>query len=370
MKKTGIITFHNSYNCGSMLETYAMQETVRKFSEPEIVNYSSDGQKELYSVFRKNSSFKKIVLNALSIPAAKKIARNNEKYREFQKKFFTTSKEVDEKSLSDTEYNAVIAGSDQIWNVTIEDYNDAYFLNWVKQAKKIAYSPSFGAKNPAKYAKDIDKIKGFLSDFDALSIREKNGQKWLSELGFKAPVLLDPTLLLKQKDYEKLEDNSCTPKEKYIFFYSPGFDRKMCRFVKTVAKKYGYKVITWSTRAYFIKFVWQFGFKLPKYENPSVYLNLIKNAELVFTTSYHGTIFSTIYRKKFYCLKNGGMYGDDDRVRTLLEQLDMMNRLIEFNYDNNFDYLKDVNYEKYEKSLKPLQEKSRDYLKKSFEDIK
>lgn len=26
MKKIGIITFHNSYNCGSMLQAYALQQ--------------------------------------------------------------------------------------------------------------------------------------------------------------------------------------------------------------------------------------------------------------------------------------------------------------------------------------------------------
>ena len=371
MNKVGIITFHNSYNCGSMLETYAMQESVRNYFEPEIVNYSSEGQKRLYSVLRKNNSIKNIAYNILSIPAVRRIAKNNEKYREFQKKFFKLSDNVSEEKISDADYAAVVAGSDQIWNITIADYNDVYFLNWVKNAKKIAYSPSFGAKNPAKHSKDINQIKEYLSDFDALSIREKNGQKWLADLGFKnVPVLLDPTLLLEQKDYKPLEDNECTPKEKYIFFYSPHFDKDMCSFVKKVAKKYGYKVITWSTRAYFIKAIWRFGFKLPKYENPSVYLSLIKNAELVFTTSYHGTIFSTIYRKKFFCLKNGGMYGDDDRVRTLLEQLNMMDRLIEYNFDDSFDYFSDVDYYKYEESIKPLKKKSQEYLEKSLKDVK
>lgn len=366
MKKVGIITFHNSYNCGSMLETYAMQENVRRVCTPEIVNYSSNGQRELYSVFKKGNSLKKIIINILSIPIAKRIAKNNKKYREFQKRFFNLSDVREENELSDSSYDAVVAGSDQIWNVTIADYSDVYFLNWVKEAKKIAYSPSFGAKNPSKYAKDIEKIKRYLSDFDALSVREKNGQKWLAELGFNVPVLLDPTLLLAREDYKKLEDDSCTPRKKYIFFYSPSFDRDMCYFVKKVAKKYGLKVVTWSTRSYFRKFVWQFGFKLPKYENPSVYLSLIKNAELVFTTSYHGTIFSTIYGKKFFCLKNGGMYGDDDRVRTLLEQLDMTNRLITYNYNESFDYLCSVDYEKYCKAIKPLKEKSQKYLEDSL----
>ncbi len=110
----------------------------------------------------------------------------------------------------------------------------------------------------------------------------------------------------------------------------------------------------------------RFGFILPKYEDPSVYLSLIKNAELVLTTSYHGTIFSTIYGKKFFCLKNGGMYGDDDRVITLLNQLDMMDRLIEYKFEPAFDYLKNVDYVKYDKALTRLRKKSLEYLRKNL----
>ena len=64
MKKVGIITFHNSYNCGSMLESYAMQKIVEKCNKKaEIVNFSSKGQKELYGVWNKNNSLKNIIKN-------------------------------------------------------------------------------------------------------------------------------------------------------------------------------------------------------------------------------------------------------------------------------------------------------------------
>ena len=66
MKKIGIITFHNSYNCGSMLESYAMQTILEKRNmTAEIVNFSSDGQKELYSVWFKNNTIKNIIKNMM-----------------------------------------------------------------------------------------------------------------------------------------------------------------------------------------------------------------------------------------------------------------------------------------------------------------
>jgi hypothetical protein len=371
MKKVGIITFHNSYNCGSMLESYAMQTIVEKLGYTcEIIDFSSKGQKELYSVMNRNNSIKNIIKNIILLPHKKDIELNNSKYEEFKNKNFKLSKNYSHSvKIIDDDYFAVIAGSDQIWNITIKDYNDVYFLNWVKGAKKIAYAPSFGARKIGDYTNDIEKYNKFLKSFSALSIRENNGQKWINEMINKmVPVLLDPTLLLKKEDYDLIEDSSLTTKEKYIFFYSPSFDRGICKYIKSIAEKYKLKVITWSTKSYHVKLIKTFGFELPKYESPAIYLNMIKNAELVMTTSYHGTIFSTIFQKKFITIKNGDMYGNDDRVITLLSQLDLMDRLIPYDFDDSYDYLTSIDYSNYEKKLVELREQSINYLKNSLGD--
>lgn len=372
MKKIGIITFHNSYNCGSMLESYAMQTVLKKMGmETEIINFSNEGQKEIYNYKFKNNSIKNIIKNILIFPAIKKIKLNNYKYEEFKNKNFILSENEYSKQeeLTDYEYSTVVAGSDQIWNITIEDGDDAYFLPWVKKARRVAYAPSLGSKKIAEHTDNINKYIDYLNKFDAISIREQNGNKWIKEMiGQDVPVLLDPTMLLNKEDYDKIKDNN-NVKDKYIFFYAPSFDTEICRFVKKVADKYNLKVITWSTKSYFVKLIRRFGFELPDYEDPSVYLNLIANAELVFTTSYHGTIFSTIYKKKFFTIKNGGMYGNDDRVLTLLNQLNMLERLTPFEFDDNKDYLEEVNYEKYDSSVDELKNKAFDYINKNIKEF-
>lgn len=371
MKKIGIITFHNSYNCGSMLESYAIQKKISdiKKNKVEIINFSNDGQHEVYAEWYKNNSLKNIIKNILIFPARKRIKNNNHMYEKFKNEYFNLTKSYSSiNELSDEEYDYVVSGSDQIWNITIEDGDDAYFLPWVKKAKKIAYAPSFGAKRIKDFTDDYKKYCDYINDYDFLSVRESNGQKWIKEMtGKKVPILLDPTLLLKREDYDKLVDNNISTPKKYIFFYSPGFDKKICEYVKKISEKYNLKVITWSTKSYYIKRVKRFGFELAEYENPSSYLYYIKNAELVLTTSFHGTIFSTIYNKKFITIKNGGMYGDDDRVITLLNQLEMMDRLIPHIFDENFDYMKDIDYSKYNENVNKLSKISEDYLRKSLQ---
>ncbi|GEB93262.1 polysaccharide pyruvyl transferase family protein [Streptococcus thermophilus] len=371
MKKIGIITFHNSYNCGSMLESFAMQEIIKKRgAKATIIDFSNIGQRNLYDVFIPNNSLKNVIKNILVYPHRNRVKNNNSMYEKFKKDNFNLTNKsfstMDE--LTDDDYDVVVAGSDQIWNITIDDSDDAYFLPWVKQAKKVAYSPSFGSKNILKYSENPDKYKKFLLDFDSLSVRENNGKKWIKDLCDRdVDVLLDPTLLLEAKDYDKLIDNNYTPEGDYIFFYCPSFDKKICEFVKKIADKYKIKVIAWSTKSYYFKFVSKYGFELVPYETPALYLSLIKNAKLVITTSFHGTIFSTIYRKNFITVKNGGMYGDDDRVRTLLDELNMNDRLIPFDFKDDYDYMKDVNYGKeYSNSLNELKNKSIDYIDKNI----
>lgn len=368
-KKTGIITFHRSYNCGSMLQTYALFETLKKEGKtPEVIDFYTEGQVNVYNTFFKNNSLKNIVKNVLVFPSRKRIDNNNLMYEKFKNDNLKLSKNFKTyEDLNDENYEAVITGSDQVWNITIEDYSKAYYLPWVKEAKKIAYSPSFGSKNILKHSNNPEEFREYMNSFDSISIRERNGQAWIKDLINKeVPVTLDPTLLLEKEDYSKIESNDVDPKEEYIFFYSPGFDSDICEFVKKVSKHTGLKVITWSAKNYAVKRIKRFGFEQPDYENPSKYLSLIKNAKLVFTTSFHGAIFSTIYKKNFYVLKNGGMYGDDDRVRTLLSTLKLNDRLIEYNFNKDFDYLTNVDYTEYDKALKVEKEKSLNYLRNAL----
>lgn len=374
MNKIGIITFHASHNCGSMMQAYAIQKQVKKLGyDNEIIDFQNDGQKDMYAVVHKKKTFKNFIKNTLLLFSRKKIRKQWEDYEIFKNKTFKLSEKkycnYEELKKANNEYSCFISGADQIWNITIKDADDCYFLNFVDDEKrKIAYAPSFGAKNILEVSDSPQKYADFLNRYDYLSIRENNGRKWIKELINKdVPVVLDPTLLLDANEYEQiLEKNNF--KGKYIFYYAPTYSRKIDKFVKKIAKKYKLPVIVWNSREYYMKKEYLNGFILPEKINPGIYLDLIKNAELVITTSFHGTIFSTIYRKKFFVIKNGNMYTTDDRVLTLVNQLGIKERLIEPEYIDDFDYLSTVDYSKYEKNLDELRKKSIEYLKESLKD--
>lgn len=373
MKKVGIITFHASHNCGSMLQAFAIQTVIEEIGyQSEIINFSNYGQQQLYSNHYQNDNLKGIIKNMLIFPHRKRIEMVYNSYEDFIKNTFKLSKKkyskLEELNENNLKYNMYVCGSDQIWNITIPDSDDAYFLPFVKKHKKIAYAPSFGAKNLKTYATNLEKYRNYLKSFDFLSIREKNGSKWLLDLiDREVPVVLDPTLIIDKRKYELLEQESGI-NGKYIFYYAPGYMKEITSFVEKLSKKYNLPVIVWNSKQYYIKGLKRKSFSLPINENPGIYLSLIKNAELVITTSFHGSIFSTIYKKNFWIMKNGGMYGDDDRVLTLVKELSLENRLIIPDFDDNFDYLRSVDYKQYDKNLIRLKNKSVNYLIEALGD--
>ena len=189
-------------------------------------------------------------------------------------------------------------------------------------------------------------------------------------IGKEVPVVIDPTLLLEKSDYDEIASRELKLPKKYIFFYSPSYSVQMNNFVKYISEKYSLPVIAFNTKSFYLRAGNLKGFKLPDAEDPTTYLQLMKNAEAVITTSFHGSIFATVYRKNFWVLKNGNMFGSDDRVITLLNSLGLSERLIEMNFDSNFDYMKNVDFSEYDEVLPALKENSGKYLLSALEDEK
>lgn len=369
-KKIGIITFHASYNCGSMLQAYALQKFLQKNGyDSEIIDFSSAGQRRIYSIYAKRVSVKNAIRNLLFFFHKKRILNNFAHYESFkQNEFRLTEYNTDDNSEIIDRYDSVVSGADQIWNITIADYDDAYFLNWVKKARRIAYAPSFGARNPSQYTDDIEKIKAYLNAFDYLSIREFNGQKWIKELiGKDAKVVLDPTLIIDPDDYCDIISGELVVPEEYIFYYSPSYDKDINRLVKKISKKYNLPVIAFNAKSFYTRGMNFTKFKLPAFEDPKVYLQLMKHARMVITTSFHGCIFSTIFKRDFWVVKNGGMFENDDRALTLMKLLGIEDRMVKIEFDEDFDYFRHVDYSSYDTNLAKHRVDSQEYLLSALE---
>lgn len=368
MKNIGIITFHRSHNYGSVLQAYALQTSINKNvvnHYSEIIDFISPNSSEVYAIFKKKNSMKNIIKNMLSIYTYRS---RYIRYKEFERfintrlnltknKYFSISdlKEISKK------YDILICGSDQIWNTNCKDFDYSYYLPFAKSIKKISYAPSLGPGKQFKSNEAKEKIKDYLSDFYAISVRENGGEKTIQELTDKKVYrVLDPTLLLEAKDWDIISCNRRINKE-YIFFYSIGYKKDDISIAKQFSKKFGLPVVTLFTVGNRIIFS---GFEIPKNSAPEDFISLIKNAKLILSSSFHGSVFSIIYRKPFYSIRgvNDGKVQEDDRIKTLLEEFKLTDRQVDINSVNSIEDPYTIDYTESEKYINKARKESVDYL--------
>ena len=372
MKKIGLITYHASHNIGSMLQTYALQYILKeKYKcDVEIIDFSSKAQKNMYSIFPKISSKNILIKNVINFFCYPLLKSRFNDFEWFIKKHFTLTSDsyddVQQLKELDGKYDYIICGSDQIWNVNCIDFDDAYFLSFATKTKKISYAPSLGGKNILTSGVELSKYKSYIQSFEHLSVREVNGKKWLDKLSGKDfRIVADPTILLNKNIWDDL----VTKREfegDYIFFYGVPFSSETYRIVVEISKKLNLPVVmldakSWLYRANFLKSI-----KLSKHSSPNDYLSLIKHSKLVITTSFHGSIFASVFNKNFWTVTYKQTNPDDDRIKTLLSQLNLSERLIYLEDYEQYDLLEGIDYSSYDKNIKAFQSRSLEFLSKSL----
>lgn len=364
MKKNIIIvTFNKAHNYGAMLQEYALLKKTSELGNSKVLNYND---------FNIAKNYKYIGLGYGSfLSRLKMIIKyiiffniNRKRYYafdDFEKKFIRlTQKECS--SIEDIDsciknIDILITGSDQVWNPQITNgLSDIYALNFGKKdIKRISYAASLGSSKIDK--KMQNEYKDKISKLDCISVREESGAKALKNVikNKEIDVTLDPTLLLEKSDWDKIADDGIKEKNKYILAYIVQKNFEQIKIVNKISEETGLKVIHFE--------------KIGRYENilrsaytsgPQDFVSLIKNAEYVVTTSFHATVFSIIFNKKFWVVphKVTGC-----RVTDLLNKLGISNRSVstleEF---NKKDYNENIDYKKVNEILEKEREKSIKWL--------
>lgn len=368
--KIGTITFHSSYNFGSNLQSYALQQYVKKIfnnrnsnAEYKIINLRTINQKNIYDYKSDNSFFKRMVRLVF---LGKKLKRRKINFESFINNYLSTTKEYasrDDIIKGNDSFDICISGSDQIWNLKANDFDWSYFLDGIKCKRKISYAVSSGPRKIELSIEEREKIKKLIKDYDYISVREDGTKKFVSEFTDKEiEINMDPTILLTKTEWEEIINKEKLIDVPYIFYYSlkPSYSR--IKYLKKISKKMNMKIVV----AYpAFKYEIMSGF-IKKYDSgPLDFLNLIKNAKLVISSSFHGTIFSIILNVPFYAL-NGK---NDYRISTLLKTIGLEKRMILENDDLdkiNEDAFQ-IDFNEANKAIDKEREKSKRYLIKALE---
>ena len=316
MKKIGIITCHRSYNYGAALQAYGLSKAIRNLNlDVEHIDFVQESVVEEYRIFKKATSLKNIVRNICMLPYVKSEKKRALKFEEFiddylpvSKKRFTSEEDLRRYTF---DYTHFVCGSDQLWNADLFIDSDAFYLDFVKKGKRIAYAPSLGSCSEIKPSR-IPMLK----KFDCLSVREESGRTILENtLDINVPVVIDPVFLLDRQQWDLLAGDQIIQGD-YIYFYNVGDRFASIQFARAVSRALNMKVVVSQTcglRAPYPKdWVRQYD------SGPKEFLNYIKYARYVIGSSFHLTAFSIIFDKP--CLIYNG--SSDNRIKYLLQSVD------------------------------------------------
>lgn len=358
-RRVGIMTWHYYSNFGSALQAYALQEAIKSLGYAiEVINYRD----ELYG---KDSDFKRwsryIISLFSDIVPPKLRTRIAYPFIHFQKRYLVESKVIyDEAELKRyaRKFDVIVFGSDQIWapNVFKPQYM-ACFLDYDK-VKAISYAASIGLDYLPSAASTV--YKQYLSKFSRISVRERKGQELLlRNCSIKSDLVLDPTFLLSINQYIQIEKKPSTLPGKYVFCYFLNENNNYQATVENAARSLGAEIIGFSRKKEdkgWLKNDCSIG--------PEMFLWMIHHAEMVFTDSYHGTIFSLMYHKTFYHFERfekNDTINQNSRIHQLIDYFNFSQLLINEHSiinGNSFNY----DYREFERLLKDLKTKSYSYL--------
>lgn len=326
--KTGILTFHASHNYGSMLQAYALQTTIQKMGhECEIINLRTDVQKGLIPpeiIWRHPRA---TLSKVLKHPERTFLLQK--KYNRFEKFLnhdLCCSKELhntDEVSnyISEANFDAIIVGSDQIWNVDCWDFDRSYVLDFNQDFRRIAYAPSLGSHPEKMSETNTELLKKCWKRFDYLSTREIRGSEYVEKLiGKECATVLDPTLLLSESDYYQLCNDEPIIKTPYLFYYTPREEEGTFAFALRYAQLYNLKIVVSQSHQEYI------GNNIIRKLDcgPREFLNIVRHSVINIGNSFHLLAFSLIFHKEFIMLSKE----EDSRMLNILRPLGLEDRLM------------------------------------------
>lgn len=364
MKKIGIVTFWDSEdNYGQLLQCFALSYFLKKIGcDPKLIKADICVRTTLFHkvitfllAMKSPSKLKSIILKKRLGKKAKSINIRHPRYfNVFRDKHIPSTEIIPISRIYSAPplFDVYIAGSDQVWN----SLSPLYFLKFApKGTKKIAYAASMGGYKP--YGKELSILKNYVKDFDYVSLREKQAIEFFKQNNIcKADYVPDPTLLLMKDDYKKLyEDRKNRPP--YILLYLLGNKLQFnADEIYQFAKKKNLDIVYVASQG-----------RSDEYEKvfPTIeeWLNLVENAEIVITNSFHGTVFSMIYRKKFTTLLLNGVFAKmNDRITDMLEKYGLGNRIFSGSIEeceNEVDY----------SSFEQIVNSEREYVKNKFIEV-
>jgi len=308
----GLITFHWADNFGSVLQAYALQETVRKLGfNVQIVDFRPTALVDQYRISKPMRRNLKSILKycVKKILFDRKVEHKISRYEDFRRNFmylspkrFLSSEDLKKNSPT---YDIYLVGSDQVWNPSfVRDIGFSYLLDFLPpSAYKVSYASSVVEEIPDDF---LPKYKYYLEQFRFISVRERSSKEILKKILDKPiEVCLDPVFLLSVEEWHNIcEKPKRKVKKPYILVLDYVVNETYRSYVNLLSSRLGLPIVSFQDKLKMKLMRKGYSNHLCsiEFEGPREILWYIANAEIVLTSSFHGLAFALIFNKKFVCM--------------------------------------------------------------------
>lgn len=347
--KIGILTFHRAYNYGAVLQCYALQEILKnKGHDVYVIDYRQPTIEKNRKIFdvqyfvRNKKHVGNIIRYLLHMPIA---MMEHGRINRFVKKYLRLTASCQDYDVP-TDFDAYIIGSDQLWNFDHTGGMDKVYwgdFEHNKEAKLYTYAVSTKC-SCLEFIDDI-KLKEVLKRFSFVSLREEATRDMVyDKSGQTVRVDIDPTLLANKNIWDRLI-NSKWGQRAFLAFYQVGRSGQHKQIVlqhaSILAKTMGIELIDLSDYKY----------------SPEDFISIIKYAQCVVTTSFHGTAFSLIFQRPLLVYRLND--GNDGRCLNILSMLGLSHCIMDLDQPAK---IQKINYPDVANRLKIFQSASFEYI--------
>lgn len=369
MKEVLLTTLFSGFNYGSSLQTFATKTIIEELGfSCKLVSRKSliRGRdvrfgKLLTILFRTVFTLDTKTIDAYRKSFSKKMIGDSEsRFQKFEETYLSPT-QLSWQGLRhySSECTACIAGSDQIWDSTSLYVDPIYYLRFAPPYKRISFCTSFGHNYVSSY--NLDKIKKWISQFECISVREESGVKLIKDLcNREAVYLLDPTLLIKGEYWrDRFGIRKHTTRYILAYFLDPPSNRAR-KYIDRAKRELGCEVVgipyQHTDMSYVDKIV---------ATGPIDFLELVDNAEVVITDSFHGTAFSINLHTPFFVFNrnNGAVHTQNERIFSILNCFKLERRF----EPNDDEFLKKIDFNQTDIVLDHEINKAKKYLLSSLE---
>ena len=236
--------------------------------------------------------------------------------KSFVDRYIPMRYDVDFSKVAD-EYDYFVTGSDQVWNPYFADL-EKLFIKFAPGEKRIAYAASISCPEipQDKQQTFIDGVNGMKE----ISVREQAGADLIQQLtGRRVQVVADPTMLVTAEDWRSIARKPSWLKgdEQLLVTYFLG--KRPDSVIESIARENGLQIVNMLDERVFEHYAIA----------PEEWLWLIDHARFMYTDSFHGTVFSILFRTPFVVTERvdaGCASKMTSRIDTLLAKFDLSDR--------------------------------------------